>query len=65
LFRKFVLAKIKINMTQLFNQDKFEQFQQAYEEAVSKQETQFTFNNQEYLVTYAKYLLDYLSTHYE
>jgi hypothetical protein len=52
-------------MTQLFNQDKFEQFQQAYEEAIIKQETQFTFNNQEYLVTYAKYLLDYLSTHYE
>jgi len=52
-------------MTQLFNQDKFEQFQQAYEEAIIKQETQFTFNNQEYLVTYALYLIEYLSNFYE
>jgi len=52
-------------MTQLFNQDKFEQFQAAYEQAKNENKTNFTFESKEFLVTYAKYLIEYLSSHYE
>jgi len=52
-------------MTQLFNQDKFEQFQAAYEQAKNENKTDFTFEGKEFLVTYATHLINYLSTHYE
>jgi hypothetical protein len=52
-------------MTQLFNQDKFEQFQAAYEQAKNENKTSFTFEGKEFSVTYAKYLIQYLENNYE
>lgn len=52
-------------MTEFFNQDKFEQFQQSYNEAVKNNQTEFTFNNKKYLVTFAAYLIQYLENNYE
>lgn len=52
-------------MKQLFDQNKFEEFEAAYNEAVKNNKTQFTFEGNEVLVTYGKYLLEYLSKSYE
>jgi len=47
-------------MNKLFDQNKFEEFEAAYNEAVKNNEKQFTFDGNEVLVTYAKYLIQYL-----
>lgn len=52
-------------MRELFNQSKFEEFEAAYNKAVQENKTEFSFENNTILVTYAKYLIDYLSNTYE
>ena len=52
-------------MRELFNQSKLEEFEAAYNKAVQENKTEFIFENNTILVTYAKYLIDYLSNTYE
>jgi|GEM_PF-6488890 len=52
-------------MRELFNQNKFEEFEAAYNKAVEENKTEFTFDGNTVLVTYAKYLIEYLSNTYE
>ena len=52
-------------MRELFNQSKLEEFEAAYNKAVQENKTEFSFENNTILVTYAKYLIDYLSNTYE
>jgi hypothetical protein len=48
-----------------FTQDKYERFKKAYDKAVKSSKIDFEFENRKYLVTYAKYLIIYLNSHYE
>jgi len=46
----------------VFNKEKKEQLRAAYNKAVSERKKVFMFEEQEVLVKYAKYLLEYLDT---
>lgn len=48
-----------------FTKDKFEQFKVAYNKAVEEGVKSFFFDGHEFLVSYAKYLIEYLSSSYE
>jgi hypothetical protein len=48
-----------------FTENKYKKFKKAFETAEKAGETQFTFEGKEILVTYAKYMVEYLSSHYE
>jgi len=43
-----------------FNDLKLKEFKKAYEFAAKNEQEVFTFENHEFLVTYAKYLIEYL-----
>jgi len=43
-----------------FDRDKRERLRKHYEQAVKEQKISFTFDGHELLVSYAKYLLEYL-----
>lgn len=45
-----------------FDRDKRERLRRHYEQAVKEQKESFTFDGHELLVSYAKYLLEYLDT---
>lgn len=44
-----------------FTQKKFDELKVAYNQALSKEEDQFSFYGQEIVTNYAKYLIEYLS----
>lgn len=48
-----------------FTENKYKKFKKAFETAEKAGETQFTFEDKEVFVTYAKYMVEYLSSHYE
>lgn len=48
-----------------FDQDKFTKFKEDYNKAVEEGVNSFFFDGHEFLVSYAKYLLEYLSNNYE
>lgn len=48
-----------------FTEDKYKKFKKAYKEAEKNNQLSFMFEDKEVLVTYAKYLIEYLSEHYE
>lgn len=48
-----------------FTEDKFKKFKKAYKEADKQSQLSFMFEDKEILVTYAKYMIEYLSDHYE
>jgi hypothetical protein len=48
-----------------FTETKYKKFKKAFKEAEKAGLTQFQFEDKEILVTYAKYLIEYLSDHYE
>lgn len=43
----------------------YRRFRRVYEKAVKEEKTEFEFEGREYLVSYAKYLLEYLETKYK
>ena len=43
-----------------FNAESFKKFRARYNEAIEKKEIQFTFEGNEYLTSYAKYVIEYL-----
>jgi len=45
-----------------FTPEKFTAFKQACKAAEDSLETEFTFEGHKFLVTYAKYMIEYLST---
>lgn len=45
-----------------FTSNKFKALKTAYETAIKEQADTFIFEGKEYLVTYAKYLIEYLET---
>lgn len=44
----------------VFNEGKYKRLKKRYEQAVEQKENQFTFEGDEYVTDYAKYLLQYL-----
>jgi hypothetical protein len=48
-----------------FTENKYKKFKKAFEIAEKTGETKFAFEDKEILVTYAKYIIEYLSSHYE
>jgi hypothetical protein len=48
-----------------FTENKYKKFKKAFETAEKAGQIQFTFEDKEVLVTYAKYMVEYLSSHYE
>lgn len=49
----------------VFTETKYKKFKKAYREAEKEGKDSFTFEDKEILVTYAKYIIEYLSSHYE
>jgi len=48
-----------------FTENKYKKFKKTFETAEKAGETQFTFEDKPVLVTYAKYMVEYLSFYYE
>lgn len=48
-----------------FTYDKYIAFEKAYNKAVEERVNSFFFDGHEFLVSYAKYILEYLSNSYE
>ncbi len=48
-----------------FDQDKFTKFKEDYNNAVKEGAESFFFDGNQFLVSYAKYLIEYLSPDYE
>lgn len=48
-----------------FTEDNFVKFKEEYNKAVEREATSFSFEGNEFLVSYAKYLIEYLSSSYE
>lgn len=47
-----------------FTFEKFAKLKRTYRKAVDENKTQFTFEGHELLVSYAKYLIEYLETRF-
>ena len=45
-----------------WTKDLLDQFIEAYDRAIENKMTEFEFKNDEYLVTYARYLIEYLKS---
>jgi hypothetical protein len=52
-------------MTIQFTQEKFTALKRVYTKAVKEGKDSFTFEGGEYLVSYAKYLIEYLSSKFK
>lgn len=48
-----------------FTETKYKKFKKAFKEAEKAGNTSFVFEDKEVLVTYARYILEYLSESYE
>jgi hypothetical protein len=48
-----------------FTETKFKKFKKAFKEADKANQKIFVFEDKEILTTYARYLIEYLSSHYE
>jgi len=48
-----------------FTENKYKKFKKAFETAEKAGQTEFTFEDKPVLVTYAKYMIEYLSSHYK
>lgn len=48
-----------------FTVTKFENFKAQYQEACKKRKSSFIFEENEYLVGYAKYLIEYLNSKFQ
>jgi len=48
-------------MTQItFTKESFKRFKKAYKDAIRNKATQFTFEQNEFIVGYAKYVIEYI-----
>jgi hypothetical protein len=48
-----------------FNLETYQSFKKEYQNAVNGNKTQFKFQNNDFLTSYAKYLLEYLKCKFE
>jgi hypothetical protein len=48
-----------------FNKDKFDKFKEEYQKAIEEGADSFFFDSNQFLTSYAKYLIEYLSPNYE
>jgi septin family protein len=48
-----------------FTESKYKKFKKAFREAEKEKQESFTFEDKPILVTYARYIIEYLSSHYE
>lgn len=48
-----------------FTKEKFDRFLIAYKRAVDQKKDSFLFDGQEYLTSYAKYVIEYLKSKYK
>lgn len=48
-----------------FDEEKLRRLKKAYDEAVKNQKDSFFFDGQEYLTSYAKYLIEFLTTKFK